>query len=623
MQFKADMRSLGLCAAGALGAALAGCGGGAAAPTYPISTDVVTTVERTVRFPFNVDGGGLLPHQTNQIARYGEFGYGEYTLGAGLPLDPRAGPGTAGIMPAGFDYTAVTRKAKLLHFFAMSDIHQTDKESPAQLIYLQQAYYPEAIPGFGNYPWGWQSSVYSPVMLYTTHVLDAALQTVNALHKKSGNAYDFGISLGDVANSSQYNELRWFIDNLDGKFIVPSSGAHVGSASIDYQKPYQAAGLDRSIPFYSTLGNHDHNFIGSLPVNPFLREAYVSDTVLAIGDVLLSPQLVGVPQFYMGTLDGTTPYGDIINAGRTVNFASPPKVVADPDRRSLLASEWIAEWFKSSTEPVGHGFGLVEPGHGPNFACYSFVPKAGLPLKVIVLDDTQSSDDGDTNIHGHGYLDPERLAWLKAELAAGDQNNQLMIISAHVPIGVEPLGSNLEWWDNSANANTATPPGIGTQNAITYGNLIAELTSHPNLLLWISGHLHQSTVNAFVGASPELSFWEVQTSALRDYPQQFRDFELFLNSDYSVAINAVSVDPAVADGSPAAISRKYAIATQQIGQNPTIFSTDPLLIQPWDQRTDAGIVNPTIKAMPLGFSNSTLYKQLSPAMKAVMQAKFP
>ena len=52
------------------------------------------------------------------------------------------------------------------------------------------------------------ASLYSPGMMCSTHVLDAAIQTVNALHAK--NPIDFGLSLGDVCNSSQYNELRWY-----------------------------------------------------------------------------------------------------------------------------------------------------------------------------------------------------------------------------------------------------------------------------------------------------------------------------------------------------------------------------------------------------------------------------
>lgn len=56
-------------------------------------------------------------------------------------------------------------------------------------------------------------------MLYTTHMLDATVKTINSLHKEK--PFDFGLSMGDAINSSQYNELRWFIDVLDGKMINP------------------------------------------------------------------------------------------------------------------------------------------------------------------------------------------------------------------------------------------------------------------------------------------------------------------------------------------------------------------------------------------------------------------
>ena len=81
----------------------------------------------------------------------------------------------ADIMPADYDSSAVTKKTKLLNFFTISDIHITDKESPNQLIYLQRLH-PKLPVG---------ASIYSGIMLYTTHVLDAAVQTINALHKKN------------------------------------------------------------------------------------------------------------------------------------------------------------------------------------------------------------------------------------------------------------------------------------------------------------------------------------------------------------------------------------------------------------------------------------------------------
>ncbi len=572
---------------------------------YAIDSDVQTTAERTLVFPAI---NGLEKSELSKVSQYSQYGYGDWTFGPGVDYDPRTD-----IMPDGFDYASVTSRSRLLNFFAMTDIHITDKESPAQYIYLQQLHYPVLLPGpyaaLGHTPWAWVTSVYTPVMLYTTQVLDAAVQTVNALHQE--NPIDFGISLGDSTNSAQYNELRWYIDVLDGKDITPSSGAHAGAGTIDYQKPYKAAGLDKAIPWYQTLGNHDHFFMGSFPVDAFLRQAYISDTVFLSGDILYNPLNINDLSYYMGVIDGSTPYGDIVGAGHVASFNTPPKVVADPDRRALSRTEWIREFFNTSSSPDGHGFNRVDPEMDDGFACYSFVPKSAIPIKVIVLDNTQSETDGDTGIHGHGFLDETRYTWLKHELAAGDAAGQLMIIAAHIPIGVQPYGSHTEWW-------------VNPQNAVTLPDLITELQSHPNVLMWIAGHRHFNTVKAFVSTDPghpENGFWQVETTSLRDWPQQFRMFEIHLNSDYTVSIVTTNVDPAVKEGTPAATSRKLSIAVQQIIRNnyaPNLPASDPTSVG-YPTEPD-----PTIVEMgPSRSYNATLYKKLSPAMVTKMQTLFP
>ena len=314
----------------------AGCGRSPDA-TYPIDDTVVTTAVRTIDFTPYPIAPGLQPTQLPQISDYGLYGYGDWTFGQPLAPEQRRD-----IMPSGYVYPAGPVKAQLSNFFVFTDVHCTDKESPAQLIYLQQLDENDAAC----------TSCYSPVMLYTTHVLDAAVQTVNALHKQK--PYDFGIALGDVADKTQYNELRWFIDVIDGKIITPSSGAHLGACTIDYQKPYKAAGLDRTIPWYQALGNHDHFWIGSVSVlQTWLRDAFVGNTVIAAGDILTNPYNFNSPDFYMGVLDGSTRYGDIKGAGPVQNFSSPPRVAADPDRYSLSRGEWINEFFNTaSNRPV-------------------------------------------------------------------------------------------------------------------------------------------------------------------------------------------------------------------------------------------------------------------------------
>ncbi len=608
-----------------LGTLTFGCGSGSSAGNssvvagYQIDSNVSTTLQKTIKLS-STFSGTIAPQNLKNISEYDQKGYGVWMDGGPLAAEKRND-----IMSTSYAYPSNNHPRQLLRFFAITDIHIIDKESPSQLFYLQQ---------FNKYGFEASStSVYSPTMLYTTHILDAAIQTVNALHKK--NPIDFGISLGDVCNNTQYNETRWYIDVLDGQVITPSSGAHAGADSIDYQKPYKAAGLDQAIPWYQALGNHDHLWFGSIPVEAGgFKKSYTSDEVLAMGDALANAANIysnTPPLYYMGVIDGSTPNGDIIKAGKVGDpgFTSPPKVVPDQERRSLSRTEWKQEFFNTATTPAGHGFNLVPAGQEDGFACYSFVPKANIPIKVIVLDDTQREDDGSITIHGRGFLDKARWSWLKKELAAGDAADQLMIIAAHIPIGVMPTAVNngghdtyMDWFDNSANPS-------GMQNAVDLAGLLAELHSHPNLLMWMAGHRHVNTIKAFTtddASKPERGFWQVETSSLFNFPQQLRTFEINLNSDYTVSIVTTNVDPAVKDGTPAAKSRKYAVATQQIVNNSlrlNFSGADPTMAG-YPTAIDPSIVKTNTKMDPNILSyNAELFKQLSPTMKAKMQLLFP
>ena len=205
---KISRRQFGV-SAGAMAVYAFALGRGAAASPiqprpYPIPSDVVTTRQRTI-LPKPVPAVKVRPVE---VSKYKRNGYGAWRYGASLPYEQRLD-----LLPATYDAASVKRAANLSRFFAITDIHITDKESPSSAIYLGVKH---GVP-----------SGYSPVMLDTTHVLDAAVQTINALHKQ--HPIDFGLSLGDICNNTQYNELRWYIDVLDGKLITPSSGAHAGA----------------------------------------------------------------------------------------------------------------------------------------------------------------------------------------------------------------------------------------------------------------------------------------------------------------------------------------------------------------------------------------------------------
>ncbi len=492
------------------------------------SRSVITTVERTIiPVPVSVFPGTRI----DDPGSFAKYGYGEWEYGPGLPLQKRIDR-----TPAGYDPKGSENGKTLLHFFAMTDVHCTDKETPAQGIF------------FRKYAGANSVSCYAPVMLYSTQVLDAAVRTINRLNRES--VFDFGISLGDMANSAQYNEIRWFIDVMDGKYINPDSGIKddpIPGTGNDYQDEFQAEGLDKSIKWYATIGNHDHLWMGVKPINDKIRQAFTGNKIIQTGNIFTDPLALDKNTFSMGTFDGSTLYGTIIGEGVVSSLGEIPDVAPDPDRRPLTRDEVMEELSKSTTLPAGHGF--VQDNPENQFRnCYSVEPKANLPLKLIVLDDTQDESDPELYVFGKGSLENGRHDWLIAQLKKGQEEGKLMIIAAHVPIGV--AAGQLGWYNTKVESD-----------------LIAELKTFPNLILWIAGHRHLNTVTALASTDldhPENGFWEVETKSLREFPQQFRTFDIIFNSDNTLSIKIINVDPEVKDGSLAAISRSYAIASAQI-----------------------------------------------------------
>lgn len=541
-------------------------------PTYPISADVQTTRQRTVR---PVPLPDELPYVfIAGLDQCGPRGYSSWVYGD--PVDAGA------LLPDGSTPGTSNPTETLLTFFSMSDVHLADKESPAQGIFMG------LIGSFGNA----DLPAYSPVILSTTQVLDAAVQTINVLHGRT--PFDFGISLGDDANNTQHNELRWFIGVMDGERITPSSGAHRGANSIDYQRPYQAAGLDKSIPWYQVIGNHDQYWSGALYADDYVRNILVGNTVIDMGF-----DETGFPSFdargiYMGVVDGKTAYGTIRGDGAAETMA-PWVVAADPKRRSLTTEtstslNWMKEFFNTTSEPKGHGF--TQANLDNDFACYTFEPKASVPLKFIVLDDTcKDNPYPQFSSYAHGCLDQKRYDWLVSELDRGQAEGKLMIIAAHVPVGpqlnvpdaplVNPVppataalpnttvvpfffslcptckqGDPLEYY-------TPVPPYTVVNDAM----LLGTLHNYSNLILWMSGHRHINTVTpqpAPAGTGPQFGFWEVETPSLRDFPQQFRTFQIVRNDNNTLSIFITDVDPAVQDDSPAGKSRGYALGAARI-----------------------------------------------------------
>jgi hypothetical protein len=101
---------------------------------YPIDSRVSTTLDRTVMpVPVPATSPKILP---SEVSRYTQYGYGLWQYGGGLDYEKRLD-----LMPVDYKAASAIDTARLLNFFDMTDIHVTDKESPAQAI-LQLCFIP-------------------------------------------------------------------------------------------------------------------------------------------------------------------------------------------------------------------------------------------------------------------------------------------------------------------------------------------------------------------------------------------------------------------------------------------------------------------------------------------------
>jgi len=284
--------------------------------------------------------------------------------------------------------------------------------------------------------------------------------------------------------------------------------------------------------------------------------------VLATGNPLLTG-------YYMGVFNGSDPNGKIIGIGNASGFGSAPTVTADPNRHAIAENGtrigFMQEFLNSSSLPYGHGY--TEEMIANDFACYSFDPVEG--IRIIMLDDTtvNGSTLGDIWAHGRGSLDEERFAWLKAELEKGQEEDVLMIIAAHIPIATMEEGA---------------PSGWSLNSEVSQTELITELQKYPNLLMWVAGHNHRNTILPIASpdpAHPEYGFWVVETASLRDFPQEFRTFEITRYSDELVGIKTVCVDVDVEGDALAEKSRSYSIAAaQMVGNTDVAIENAELLV---------------------------------------------
>ena len=415
------------------------------------------------------------------------------------------------------------RGEPLAAFKQLSDIHVLDEESPARVEYFDRC-----DPSL--------SSAYRVQEAMTTQVGESMLRQLAAIKKGpvTSAPFSFAISTGDNIDNSQLNELRWFIDLLDGGEIDPNSGGETYdgytrtefSEALDNetllaaQQPFDSTGL--GIPWYAVLGNHDG---------------------------LIQGQVASTQTFQFITLGGTKAFTSVddyecpadptdldqLRAAQQDTFLETGRSVPSDRLRQLLDRQGIIdEYFTTTGKPKGHGLGLAPNDplvEGDRAGYYSF-PIArkiqGISLETL---NYEGSD--------RGHIPDPQWQWLERQLKRYSKvyytesgvkkrnrsasNKMLVLFSHHSSVTMSNPGSN------EAEMPYHCFEPTDAEGCADGEGLRSLLDRYPNVIAWANGHEHENNIRPYPaaeGTAVTRGFWEINTASHIDWPQQSRLIEI-------------------------------------------------------------------------------------------------
>jgi metallophosphoesterase (TIGR03767 family) len=475
--------------------------------------------------------------------RRGTPGAGGYAPVVNGPGEPHLVRSDLGISPlAG----RADRRTAITSFAQITDVHVIDAQSPMRVEYLDR--FEDSYGGAAGL--NLLEAAFRPQEMLTAQVAESMVGAINrvGVGPVIGQPLGFALQTGDNSDNSQYNEVRWNIDILDGgRTIRPDSGdltkwEGVQDNTLLYydrhyyhphqtpltrapdiykqtygfptlpglldkaRQPFNATGL--SMPWYTAFGNHDNLVQGNFPFSTLPLNA------VAVGGLKLISPPAGLSQadllsFIGGQLDA------LLKALVLTPYVR--KVSADPARRLLDKKQFIEEHFLTTGGPVGHGFTAANRASGTGY--YTF-DKGG--VRLIVMDTV--NPNGEYN----GSIGQTQFAWLKAELLAA--TGKLVVVASH------HTASSMD--------NPFIITGGDPEIRVLGDEVLIELLKHQHVIAWVNGHTHTNQIWAHSRGDGSGGIWEINTASHVDWPQQSRLIEVADNQDGTLSIFTTMVDHA-------------------------------------------------------------------------------
>jgi len=417
------------------------------------------------------------------------------------------------------------RSLVVLHHFA--DFQLLDEESPLRGEWQDSC------------PTPLSTSAFRPQETLTAHAAASLIRQANRINRSplTNRPIDFVLHTGNAADNAQFNELRWFIDLMDGRQVRPDTGGPgyegVQSESLAplypdllalAQLPFVPEGI--RYPWYTALGNRDVLAQGNFPPDDASRQIAVGDEKI----IDLSPagkeEVCEDPSIL---LDPELTREVLADEETEVRAVTP-----DPNRRLLSRKEWMQELFNSSERPGPLGHGFRQGNLDEDVAYYVF--EHG-PLAFIVLDTVNPAG------FAAGSIDDRQFKWLEEQLRARSSSyydaegklvedegeDRLVVIVSHHPL--DRLNNPLP--DPSGEARILGP------------QLEELLHRFPNVIAHVAGDSHANNITA--RPDPEerpggSSYWEVSTTSPVAFPMQARLLEVTDNRDGTISLFSTVYD---------------------------------------------------------------------------------